>query len=415
MSRLRRLLRSAFAASEPSVASGDDIFSCWPVFYRGTMPNDDRIRVLLVDDDEAAFALTQAILGKIPNSEFSLDWVSNFAEGHTVIGRREHDVYLIDYLLGEESGIELVRRARADLIRAPMILLTGKGRWEVDVEAMEAGVSDYLDKSKVDPDLMERSIRYARERVRAEAALRDSEERHRSMFDHLPIGLYRTSTEGVLLDANPSLVQLLGHPDRETLEAEYARNFFVSPQHRTRFLDQLDRFGVVRGFETDLKRPDGRTVRVRNAARAHRSPEGSTLYLEGAVEDVSDQHEARDVHGQATGFDWIWEHSGLAILLLGLDGSVREANPAFLRAFGYRGDELAGRQLEELSEKGDRNALRADLARVASGTRESSESQRRLLAVDGQCLWARARTGLVRDASGRPDHLMVLLEDVAEG
>jgi len=379
------------------------------------MANDDRIRVLLVDDDEAAFALTRAILEGIPNAEFSLDWVSTFEEGHAVIGRREHDVYLIDYQLGAESGIELVRRARAELIREPMILLTGKGRWEVDVEAMEAGVSDYLDKSKVDPDLMERSIRYARERVRAEAALRDSEGRHRSMFDHLPIGLYRTSTEGQLLDANPSLVQLLGHPDRVTLEAEYARNFFVNPQHRERFLGQLELFGVVRGFETDLKRPDGRTVLVRNAARAHRSPGGRTLYLEGAVEDVSDEQEARDVHGQAAGFDWIWERSGLAILLLDLDGSVREANPAFLRAFGYRGNDLTGKSFDQLSEKEDRNALRAELARVASGGRESTESQRRLLAVDGECLWARARAGLVRDLSGRPDHLMVLLEDVAEG
>ncbi len=379
------------------------------------MANDDRIRVLLVDDDEASFALTQAILGQIRSAELTLDWVPTFAEGREAIARREHDVYLIDYMLGDDSGIELVREARAALNRSPMILLTGKGRYEVDLEAMEAGVSDYLDKTKVEPDLMERSIRYAMERVRAEAALRDSEERHRSMFDHLPIGLYRTTTDGRLLDANPSLVQLLGHPDRDTLELEYAHNFFVSPAHRERFLDRLDQFGVVRGFESDLKRPDGRVVRVRNAARAHRSPEGETLYLEGAVEDVSDQHEARDVHGQAAGFDWIWARSGLAIVLVSLDGVVVKTNPAFRRVFGYGEDELPGTRLERLSDEGDRDALRDELARVASGHPESSEAERRMLAADGEPLWARTRTGLVRDLAGRPEHLMVLLEDVAEG
>ncbi len=379
------------------------------------MANDERIRILLVDDDEAAFALTQAILGQIPNTRFALDWVPTLAEGHDAIGRQEHDVYLIDYLIGDDSGIELVRRARAELIRAPMILLTGKGRYEVDVEAMEAGVSDYLEKSKVDPDHLERSIRYAMERVRAETALRDSEERHRSMFDHLPIGLYRTSTDGQLLDANPSLVQLLGHPDRDTLEFQYARNFFVNPSHRERFLSRLDQFGVVRGFETELARPDGRVVRVRNAARAHRSPEGETLYLEGAVEDVSDQYEARDVHAQAAGFEWIWVRSGLAIVLLDLEGVVQKVNPAFLRAFGYGRHDLHGQHLDKLCEEGDRDALRAELARVASGVLESSASERRLLAADGGPLWARARTGLVRDLAGHPDHLMVVLEDVAEG
>jgi PAS domain S-box-containing protein len=379
------------------------------------MANDDRIRVLLVDDDEAAFALTQAILGQIPGAVLSLEWVSTLEEGRAAIARREHDVYLIDYLIGEKSGIELVREARASLNRAPMILLTGKGRYEVDVEAMEAGVSDYLDKTKVDPDLMERSIRYAMERVRAEAALRDSEERHRSMFDHLPIGLYRTSTDGRLLDANPSLVQLLGHPDRDTLEFEYARNFFVNPAHRESFLDRLDQFGVVRGFESELKRPDGRLLRVRTAARAHRSPEGETLYLEGAVEDVSDQYEARDVHAQAAGFDWIWERSGLAILLLDLAGVVLKANPTSLRAFGYKEEELLRQHFEQLCHEEDRAALRGEIARVASGQPESSEAQRMMLAADGEPLWARTRTGLVRDLAGRPDHLMVLLEDVAEG
>lgn len=103
-----------------------------------------------------------------------------------------------------------------------MIMLTGRGNLHVDVGAMKAGASDYLVKGKVDPDLLERLIRYGRERVRAEEALRDSEERHRGMFDHLPIGLYRTSPEGEFLDANPALVRILGYPDPKALQERYA-------------------------------------------------------------------------------------------------------------------------------------------------------------------------------------------------
>jgi len=377
------------------------------------MASEDTIRVLLIDDDQAAMLLTNAILDQIPSSSFELEWVGTFREGQEAIAKNDHDVYLIDYLLGDDSGIELVRQARAAQNRAPMILMTGKGRYEVDVEAMEAGVSDYLEKGQVDPDSLERAIRYAIERVRAEAALRDSEERHRSMFDHLPIGLFRTTVDGALLDANPALVQILGHPDRDTLEFEYARNFFVSPAHRQSFLNRLE-LGVVRGFESELRRPDGRVVHVRSAARAHRGVDGTTLYLEGAVEDVSDQRHAKDVHGRAARFAWVFDGSGLGILLLDLTGGILDANPAFLRAFEYELADVVGRKLTELADEGDREALTEELSRVASGSEDVSEAQRRIAASDGEILWARTRTGLVRSLEGNPDHVIMLFEDVAE-
>jgi PAS domain S-box-containing protein len=378
------------------------------------MPEENRLRVLLIDDDEAAFLLTRAIMDQIPSARFELDFARTFEEGTRAISKNAHDVYLVDYLIGDASGIELVRRARAARNRAPMILLTGKGRYEVDVEAMEAGVSDYLEKSKVDPELLERTIRYAVERTRGEEALRESEARHRSMFDHLPIGLYRTTVEGALVDANPALVQLLGHPDRDTLEFDYARHFFVSPAHRQSFLDRLDQFGVVRGFESDLERPDGRVIHVRNAARSHRDEQGVTVYVEGAVEDVSQEREARDLHARAARFDWVFKASGLALLELDLQAVITDANPAFLRAFGFQRDQLKGRPLAELAQEEDRRALAAELDRVTSGQRVARASERRLVAADGTVLWARARTGLVRTARGRPDHLLMVLEDVAE-
>jgi PAS domain S-box-containing protein len=380
------------------------------------MNHPDPIRVLLVDDDEGARTLVEAILEGIPSTRFSLDWVATAEAGLQALRDGEHDVYLVDYLLGDDSGIELVRRARSELIRAPTILLTGKGRWEVDVEAMEAGVSDYLDKTAVDPALMERSIRYAMDRAHTEEALRRSEARQRSMFDHLPIGLFRTGMDGELLDANPALVQMLGNPAREALEFDHARHFFVNPAQRQTFLARLDQFGEVRGFETQVKRTDGRVLHLRIAARAHRDESGEALYVEGAVEDVSGERRLRDLHARAARFDWVFRDSGLAILLLDLQGRIQECNPAFSRAFGYRPDEIAGLELPELVEESETESAAGELRTLASGTSgdDATECHRRLLATDGTVLWAHIRTGLVRTAEGRPDHLMMVLEDVAE-
>jgi CheY-like chemotaxis protein len=110
------------------------------------MSSAETIRGLLIDDDQAAMLLTTAILNKIPESSFELEWAATYEEGRERVAKNEHDVYLVDYHLDGESGTELVREARALQNRAPMILITGKGRYEIDVEAMEAGVSDYLEK-----------------------------------------------------------------------------------------------------------------------------------------------------------------------------------------------------------------------------------------------------------------------------
>lgn len=252
------------------------------------MEDEETVRVLLVDDDLGDFEMTRQIVGQIDAREMTLDWVSSYEEGLDALERGEHDVYLIDYFLEDRTGMDLLREADRRSIRAPLIMLTGRGNRQVDVEAMEAGAADYLVKGRIDPELLERSIRFALERHRAEQALRESEERYRRMFNHLPIGLYRSSPDGGFLDANPALVRLLGYPNLETLRNEYALDLYVHPDDRERFRTMLEAQGVVQGFETRLERFDGETIPIRNTARVHRSAGGDAEYIEGAVERIEE-------------------------------------------------------------------------------------------------------------------------------
>jgi len=82
-----------------------------------------------------------------------------------------HDVYLVDYRLGQNNGVDLVREARGAGSRAPIIMLTGEGTRTVDIEAMEAGASDFLEKGRTSASLLERSIRYAITEAATTAAL----------------------------------------------------------------------------------------------------------------------------------------------------------------------------------------------------------------------------------------------------
>lgn len=124
----------------------------------------------MVDDDEDDFLLTRDLL-EGARSRFELDWVATYEEALDVISRREHDVYLLDYRLGERSGLDLLREARAGGCTRPMIIMTGQGDHEVDVEAMDSGAADYLVKDMVDSDRLERSLRYSLERARTQRRL----------------------------------------------------------------------------------------------------------------------------------------------------------------------------------------------------------------------------------------------------
>lgn len=127
------------------------------------------IRVLLIDDDEDDYLLTRYLLAEIREPVYDLTWISLAEEALPAIERREHDICLLDYRLNGCTGLELLQTALARGCEMPVIMLTGRGDHHIDIEAMQAGATDYLVKGKIDAQLLERSIRYAIERKRAEA------------------------------------------------------------------------------------------------------------------------------------------------------------------------------------------------------------------------------------------------------
>lgn len=137
-------------------------------------------------------------------------------------------------------------------------------------------------------------VRDITEQKQAEETLRESEERYRSLFDRVPVGLYRTTPEGQILDVNPALVQMQRYPDRESMLAVNVADFYVYPEERERWLVTLQRNGIARDFEFQQRRYDGSIIWVRSSARAVRDADGRLLYYEGVVEDVTERKQAEE-------------------------------------------------------------------------------------------------------------------------
>ncbi|MEZ5581499.1 MAG: PAS domain-containing protein [Candidatus Competibacteraceae bacterium] len=136
------------------------------------------IKILLVDDDEIYSAFLGELIREVEGLCCDLTWVENAAQGLNAIAQAQHDVYLIDYQLGEDDGLQLMQSVQEQGWNVPMILLTGTGGHGLYMQAMEAGATGYLVKSEITASLLERSIRHAMNHVQALESLRLSEERY---------------------------------------------------------------------------------------------------------------------------------------------------------------------------------------------------------------------------------------------
>ena len=139
------------------------------------------VRVLLVDDDEDEYVIVGGLLQVTGSDRFRLSWASTYEQGLESIQSELCDVCLVDYRLGERTGLDLLQEITAHPNHPQVILLTGEGDRSVDVTATKAGAADYLVKGGLTSAALERSIRYAVERGHILKALRDASELAQSM------------------------------------------------------------------------------------------------------------------------------------------------------------------------------------------------------------------------------------------
>jgi signal transduction histidine kinase len=124
--------------------------------------------ILLIEDDEEDYILLQRVLQKIPYTCYQLVWENSPEAGLAQMLKGAHDLCMLDYRLGAQNGIELIKAARYRGYTLPIVLLTGANESEIDIQALQAGADDYIAKEQLQGELLYRVIRYAIERKKAE-------------------------------------------------------------------------------------------------------------------------------------------------------------------------------------------------------------------------------------------------------
>jgi PAS domain S-box-containing protein len=222
---------------------------------------------------------------------------------------------------------------------------------------------------------------------RVEQALRESEERYRTLYENVPVGIYRTTPDGQIIMANPAAVRLVGYASFEELATRnLERNGFTADHPRRRFTELMERHGQVTGLESVWKRRDGSLISVRENARAFRGQDGNILYYEGTFEDITERKLAEQALQEAERRyrDLFEEAPIMYVITRNQEGVpvIEDCNRMFLSVLGYGCDEIQGRLLTDLYTAASRaKLLDGGYQRALSGQFEPEE--RELVTRDG--------------------------------
>ena len=138
------------------------------------------------------------------------------------------------------------------------------------------------------------------ERKSASDDLRESENKYRALFEGIPVGLYRRSPDGRIIDLNPTMVQMLGFEEKQSILGRFALDFYLDPRDGERSAALLAQNRVLRNFEFQVKRIDGRVIWVQDNAHAVVDSKGRVLHCEGSLLEITRQkQEEKEVQNRA--------------------------------------------------------------------------------------------------------------------
>jgi PAS domain S-box-containing protein len=256
------------------------------------------------------------------------------------------------------------------------------------------------------------------QRKQAEEALRQAEEKYRSIYENSLEGIFQTTPAGNYLSANPALARIYGYDSPEELIwklTDIEHRLYVDPQRRQTFVQELEAAGHVSRFESQVYRKDGSVIWISENARAVRDPQGQILYYEGFVEDITERKKVEQALRESEiRYRSLFENTPIGVYRTTPEGKTLLANPAIIRMMNCNSyEEMMAWNLEEESHY-PAEFSRADFKRQLESAGEIRGLEIEYFRRDGSRITVRENARVVRDESGKVLYYEGTFEDITE-
>lgn len=379
------------------------------------------MKILYIDDDSKYIQQTRSSL-EFQGADYNLQVAPNLKESLPLLASDEYDVILCSQRLSDGNGLDLIRQARKMKLPTAIVLIGEQENTQNVVAILKAGATDFVVRQSDYLQRLPSILQHASAQTLLEkqnTALRESEARYRNIFENAAEGIFQSSMDGRFLSVNPAMAGMYGYDSPEDMIASVtniSRQIYANSEAREQFRNELLSRGHIQKFEAENKRKDGAHIWVSTNARVVRDAQGTILYFEGFVTDITDRKLAElNIEASETKYKKLIESlPGVVFLDDFQDERIScYMSPRIQEVLGYTPQEwIDGHKLWENSlHPDDRNWVLAEDRRT-NKTGEPFQVEYRMKRKDGRYVWIREDAYLVRDEEGNPDYWHGILLDI---
>lgn len=248
-------------------------------------------KILIIDDNSSDRTLALRELKKLfPQLQYiEIIDETSFAKA---LEQDNFNLVITDYQLGWTTGLDILHRIKEQKPECPIIMFTGTGSEEIAVSAMKAGLDDYVIKSPKHYIRLATAVRSVWLRSQQQQALEQFKQSYYRFFERVPLGLYRLNILGEIIEANSTLVKMLGYDQEQDLQGKSIAKYHLQAEAYLAWQQQLSKERAVAEFEGQIKSWQGKLIWLRHNAIAVRDAQGNLTCYEGAVADITASKQA---------------------------------------------------------------------------------------------------------------------------
>ncbi len=303
------------------------------------------LRILLIDDNPQDRLLAiRALEQEFPT--FQVEEIIKAEDLTSALETGQFDVVITDYQLRWSDGLVVLRAIKSRYPDCPVVMFTNSGSQEIAVEAMKAGLEDYVIKSAKHYIRLATAVRSAWEKAQTKRKVKGLENRLQYLLNQLNVGVFRQTLDGSLLEGNPAFFQLLGLSEKCRSQAIQSIKSSFLPEDYAQFLNELNEKGQIRDCEVKLRQADGKSIWVRLSLTIN-TIDGQTI-IDGLLEDISDRKRAEEeLYHREQEFKALVENAPDIIARLDKELRYLYVNPAVEAITGVSPERLLGKTRAE--------------------------------------------------------------------